>query len=406
MKPLLTLAFLSALLLAAVPAAAIDIRAREYILIDYQTGTVLDAKDPDMRMPPSSMSKLMTGYMVYSALKSGKLSLDDQLNVSRNAWLKGGAATGGSTMFLDPNAAVKVEDLIRGMIVQSGNDACIVLAEAIAGSEEEFAKQMNEKAKEIGLTNSHFVNATGLPDPEHYMTPRDLAALAKRIITDFPEFYSIYSETSFTYNKITQGNRNPLLYRVGSGADGLKTGHTEAAGYGLTASAIRNGRRLILVANGMNSIPDRDSETGKLLDWGFREFTNRELFKAGDVVTDAEVWLGDAPSVALVIPQDVVITVPRASAQNLDVKVVYEGPLPAPIAKNAEVAKVIINAKDLPPIVLQLHAQNEVGRLGVIGRLKAAAQYIFLGPPPPPGGDRTVTVPDTGAPAGSAKPAN
>ena len=406
MKPLLTLAFLSALLLAAVPAAAIDIRAREYILIDYQTGTVLDAKDPDMRMPPSSMSKLMTGYMVYSALKSGKLSLDDQLNVSRNAWLKGGAATGGSTMFLDPNAAVKVEDLIRGMIVQSGNDACIVLAEAIAGSEEEFAKQMNEKAKEIGLTNSHFVNATGLPDPEHYMTPRDLAALAKRIITDFPEFYSIYSETSFTYNKITQGNRNPLLYRVGSGADGLKTGHTEAAGYGLTASAIRNGRRLILVANGMNSIPDRDSETGKLLDWGFREFTNRELFKAGDVVTDAEVWLGDAPSVALVIPQDVVITVPRASAQNLDVKVVYEGPLPAPIAKNAEVAKVIINAKGLPPIVLQLHAQNEVGRLGFIGRLKAAAQYIFLGPPPPPGGDRTVTVPDTGAPAGSAKPAN
>ncbi len=402
MKSLIPFAFLSAVLLAAAPAAAIDIRAREYILIDYQTGTVLDAKDPDMRMPPSSMSKLMTGYMVYSALKAGKLSLDDQLTVSRNAWLKGGAATGGSTMFLDPNASVKVEDLIRGMIVQSGNDACIVLAEAIAGSEEEFAKQMNEKAKEIGLTNSHFVNATGLPDPEHYMTPRDLATLAKRIITDFPEFYSIYSETSFTYNKITQGNRNPLLYRVGSGADGLKTGHTEAAGYGLTASAIRNGRRLIMVANGMNSIPDRDSETSKLIDWGFREFTNRELFKAGDVVTDAEVWLGDAPDVALVIPQDVIITVPRASAQNLDVKVVYEGPLPAPIAKDAQVAKVIINAKDLPPIELPLHARNEVGRLGFIGRLKAAAQYIFLGPPPPPGGDRTVTVPDTG----SAKPAN
>lgn len=394
MKSLFTILLCAAFLAAAVrPAAAIDIKAREYILLDFQTGTLLDAKDADRRMPPSSMSKLMTAYMTFMALKSGKLKLDDQVTVSRNAWQIGGAASGGSTMFLEPNTQVKVEDLIRGMIIQSGNDACVVLAEAISGSEEAFAETMNAKAKELGMTNTHFVNATGLPDDNHYMTPRDLATLAKHLITEFPEFYAIYSETSFTYNNITQGNRNPLLYRVGSGADGLKTGHTEIAGYGLTASATRNGRRLIMVANGMNSIKDRDEETSKLLDWGFREFTNRELFKAGEVVTSAEVWLGDASDVQLVIPQDVVITVPRANSQALDVKVVYQGPLPAPIAKDAEVAKVIINVKDLKPIEIPLHAATAVGRLGFVGRLKAAAQYIFTGPPSSPGLGKPVPVP-------------
>jgi serine-type D-Ala-D-Ala carboxypeptidase (penicillin-binding protein 5/6) len=380
-------------------ASAIDIKAREYILIDYQTGTVLDAKDADKKMPPSSMSKLMTAYMAFNALKAGKLSLDDELNVSRNAWQIGGAASGGSTMFLDPGVKVRVEDLLRGMIIQSGNDACVVLAEALAGSEEAFAKDMNAKAKELGMTNSNFMNATGLPDDNHYMTPRDLATLAKHLINEYPEYYSLYSETSFTYNNITQGNRNPLLYRVGSGADGLKTGHTSIAGYGLTASAIRNGRRLILVANGMNSMKDRDEETSKLLDWGFREFTNRELFKAGDVVTTAEVWLGDAPEVSLVIPQDVTITVPRATGQVLDVKVVYQGPIPAPIARGTEVAKVVITAKDLEPIEVALQAGAEVGRLGFIGRLKAAAQYIFLGPPAMVGDGKPVAVPETGTPA-------
>lgn len=384
MKTLVAI-FVSVLFIAAGihPAGALDIRAREYILVDFHTGTVLDAKNPDRRMPPSSMSKLMTAYMVFAALKSGKLSLEDQLTVSRAAWQLGGAASGGSTMFLDPGSQAKVEDLIRGMIVVSGNDACIVLAEALAGSEEEFARQMTAKAKELGLTNSNFVNATGLPDDNHYTTPRDLATLAKRIVLDFPEFYSIYSETSFTHNNITQGNRNPLLYRVGSGADGLKTGHTSVAGYGLTASAIRNDRRLILVANGMNSMKDRDEETSKLMDWGFREFTNRQLFKAGDVVTDAEVWLGDAPSVPLVIGQDVAITMPRSNSQFLDVKVVYQGPVPAPIAKDTEIAKVIINVKDMEPIEIPLRAGTEIGRLSFLGRLKAAAEYIVMGPPRP-----------------------
>jgi len=405
MKRYLTILLCAAMMTSAATASAIDIKAREYILVDYQTGTVLDAKDPNKRMPPSSMSKLMTAYMVFSALKSGKLSLDDQLSVSRNAWQIGGAATGGSTMFLDPGAMVKVEDLLRGMIVQSGNDACVVLAEGVSGSEEAFAQLMNAKAKELGMTNSNFVNATGLPDEQHYMTPHDLAILAKHLIAEFPEYYSLYSETSFTYNNITQGNRNPLLYRVGSGADGLKTGHTSIAGYGLTASAIRNGRRLILVANGMNSLKDRDEETSKLLDWGFREFTNRELFKAGDLVTTAEVWLGDAPDVNLIIPRDVIITVPRSASQALDVKVVYQGPIPAPIAKDTEVAKVIITAKDLEPIEVPLRAATDVGRLGFVGRLKAAAQYIFLGPPDMPTGGKPVEVPATpNATPGAASP--
>lgn len=386
MKRFLLASVLGFAVIAAMPAsgASIDINAREYILVDFQTGAVLGAKNADKPMPPSSMSKLMTAYMTFEALKAGRISLDDELTVSRNAWQLGGAASGGSTMFLNPGSRAKVEDLLRGMIVQSGNDACIVFAEALAGSEEAFAEQMNARAKELGLTNSHFMNATGLPHEEHYMSPRDLGILARRIITDFPEYYSLYGETSFTYNNITQGNRNPLLYRVGSGADGLKTGHTAIAGYGLTASAIRNGRRLILVANGMDTMKDRDEETAKLMDWGFREFTNRSLFAAGEVVTDAEVWLGDAGSVNLIIPRDVMVTVPRVASQTLDVKVVYEGPVPAPIAKGAEIAKIVISGKDLEPIEIPLQAASDIGRLGYIGRLRAAAAYIVFGPPAAP----------------------
>ena len=257
MKRLFPVLFAVVYAVCTAPAHAIDIKAREYILMDFQTGTVLEAKNADTKMPPSSMSKLMTAYLVFEALKNGKFSLDEQLTVSRNAREVGGAASGGSTMFLAPNSQVRVEDLIRGMIIQSGNDACIVLAEALAGSEQTFADLENAKAKELGMTNSHFTNATGLPDEQHFMSAHDLAILAKRIIVDFPEYFPIYSETSFTYNNITQGNRNPLLYRAGSGADGMKTGHSSVGGYGLTGTAIRNGRRLIMVANGMDSIKAR-----------------------------------------------------------------------------------------------------------------------------------------------------
>ena len=367
--------------IAAPPTIAIE--ARQFILIDVETGAELVSKAADERMPPSSMSKLMTAYMVFDRLKAGQLSLDDEMSVSENAWRIGGAASGGSTMFLNPNDRVKVEDLLRGMIIQSGNDACIVLAEGMAGSEEAFAEQMTAKAKEIGLTASNFMNATGLPHPDHYMTARDLTVLARRIVADFPEYYSLYSETNFTFNGITQANRNPLLYKIGSGADGLKTGHTDAAGYGLTASAIRNGRRLIMVANGMASIKARDEESLKLIDWGFREFTNRALFKPGDKVADAEVWLGDRPSVGLVVPVASVITLPRGSVASLVVKAVYEGPLPAPVEQGATVGKVVVTARDFGPLELPLVAAEPAGRLGFVGRLKAAASYIFLGPPKP-----------------------
>ncbi|MDX2144200.1 MAG: D-alanyl-D-alanine carboxypeptidase family protein [Rhodospirillaceae bacterium] len=384
MKSAISLLIAALLWGAPAMAAPIAIDAREYILVDFQTDTVLVAKNADERMPPSSMSKLMTAFMVFEALKAGRLSLDDELGVSENAWKIGGAASGGSTMFLNPGDKVKVEDLLRGMIIQSGNDACIVLAENLAGSEEAFGEQMTARAKELGMAGSNFVNATGLPHPDHYTTPRDLGILARRIISDFPEYYSLYSETSFTYNGIQQGNRNPLLYKVGSGADGLKTGHTEAAGYGLTASAIRNGRRLIMVANGMASIKAREEETSKLVDWGFREFTNRSLFAAGDKVTDAEIWLGDKASIPLVIAKDVVVTLPRSAAQNLAMKAVYEGPLPAPVEKDAVVGNLVIEAKDMEPIKIPLHAGEAAGRLGFFGRLKAAASYIFLGPPQGP----------------------
>ena len=383
----------------SVRAQAIDIAAREYILLDFLTGAVLDSKQADERMPPSSMSKLMTAYMAFDAIKAGRVSLDDEMTVSNNAWKIGGAASGGSTMFLNPGDKVKIENLLRGMIIQSGNDACIVLAENLAGSEEAFAEKMNAKAKEIGLINSNFMNATGLPHPEPYMTVRDLTVLARRIIADFPEYYSLYSETNFTYNGITQGNRNPLLYKVDSGADGLKTGHTEAAGYGLTASAIRNGRRLILAANGMASIKSRDEETSKLMDWGFREFTNRNLFVAGAKVTDAEVWLGDKASIPLIIQRDLVVTLPRAQAQSVSVKAVYDGPLPAPIAQGAEVGKLVIGAKGMETLQVTITAGESAGRLGLIGRLKAAATYIFLGPPMPAASAAPQAAPPPAGPA-------
>jgi D-alanyl-D-alanine carboxypeptidase (penicillin-binding protein 5/6) len=392
--------------LSAPVYAAIDIKARQYILMDFQTGTVLEAKNADTRMPPSSMAKLMTGYLVFEALKSGKLSLEDQLNVSRYAWQQGGAASGGSTMFLDPNSKVKVEDLIRGMIIQSGNDACIVLAEGISGSEEAFAQAMTAKAQALGLTNSHFVNATGLPDDQQYMSAKDLALLTKRLITDFPEYFPIYSETSFTYNNITQGNRNPLLYRVGSGADGMKTGHTSVAGYGLTGTATRNGRRLVLVANGMDSIKDRDEETAKLLDYGFREFVNKSLFTAGETVTNADVWLGDGPSVPLIVPQDLAIAIPRSALQSLEVKVIYDNPVPAPIVKGATLGKLTVTSRDLAPIEIPLQAAADVGRLGLVGRLKAAATYIFLGPPAPMNGNAPTAKIEAGKiEAGKTEPA-
>ncbi|MEQ8510391.1 MAG: D-alanyl-D-alanine carboxypeptidase family protein [Rhodospirillaceae bacterium] len=366
------------IVVSAPVANAIDIAAREFILVDFQTGTVLNSQNSDEAMPPSSMSKLMTAYMVFEAIHSGALSLDDEFMVSENAWRQGGAASGGSTMFLEPNSRVRVEDLLRGIIIQSGNDACIVVAENMSGSEEAFAQQMTERAKELGITGSNFTNATGLPDPNHYMTADDLALLARRIITDFPEYYSLYAETEFSYNDIKQFNRNPLLYRPG-GADGLKTGHTDIAGYGLTASAMRDGRRLILVANGMASTQARSEETAKLMDWGFRNFTNKDLFRAGEQVSDAEVWLGLELTVPLIIEQDVTVTIPRQAWRTLEVKAVYDGPIAAPIEQGTQIAKLVINGEGMDPIEYNLVSGASVKQLGFAGRIQAAASQILFG---------------------------
>ena len=361
-------------------AAAIEIEtdAREAILIDSATNAVLLSKNADVPMPPASMSKLMTAYLLFESLKEGRVSLDDKFRVSENAWQKGGAKSGSSTMFLPPNSEARVEDLIRGIIVQSGNDACIVVAENLAGSEEAFARRMTEKARALGMRNSNFANATGWPDPDQRMSAYDLAILAGSVLRDFPEYFHYYDEREFTYNGIRQSNRNPLLYNY-PGADGFKTGHTEEAGYGLTATAERDGRRLILVINGLESNKARATESAKLLDWGFREFDNYALFKAGDTVEVAPVWLGVTPTIEMKITRDVFITMSRKARRNMKVTVKYASPIPAPIQAGQQIGTVSITAPDFDTIVVPLTAAADNNQLGMFGRLGAALEFILWG---------------------------
>ncbi|MBU3656093.1 MAG: D-alanyl-D-alanine carboxypeptidase, partial [Alphaproteobacteria bacterium] len=302
-------------------AATIETRAQQAVLIDLSTNTVLLEKNADQAMYPSSMSKLMTAYVAFNRLKEGGLQWEDKLTVSERAW-----RTGGSKMFVGLNEQISVRDLLQGIITQSGNDACITLAEGIAGSEEGYVALMNEAAGDIGLRHSHFNNTTGLPDPRHYTTARDLSIIASRILKDFPDFYPMYSVRSFTYNNITQPNRNPLLGNF-AGADGLKTGHTDAAGYGLVGSAIRDGRRLLMVVNGLPSMTARAEDSARLLDWGFREFASTAVVKKDAVVTEADVWLGNPARVKLVAGADLVLTIPRAQARSLKAKAVFNSPI-------------------------------------------------------------------------------
>ena len=356
---------------ATTPLGPLDTIAKQAFVVDFDTAAVLLEKNADERMPPSSMSKLMTMYMVFDMLKQGRLKPDGELPVSERAW-----RMGGSKMFVQVGATVPVEALMRGVIVQSGNDACVVFAEAIFGSEQQFAEAMNEKAREIGLTSSTFRNATGWPDPEHRTTCRDLARLAKRIVADFPEYYSIYNERSFRWNDITQENRNPTLSRV-SGADGLKTGHTEEAGYGLTASAKRGERRLILVFNGLPTMRARAEESERLLEWGFREFENVSLFRAGETVEEVPVHLGDRRTVPLVGGRDVVVTLPRQWRRNLQARLRYDAPVAAPVAKGRELGRLEVSGQGVPPMSLPLLAGADVNRLGLVPRIPAVlAQYI------------------------------
>ncbi len=291
--------------------------------MDYNTGASLLDKDADVQQPPSSMTKLMTAYIVYGMLKIGRLQLDQELPVSDKAW-----RMQGSKMFVPQGGSVKVEDLIRGMIIQSGNDACIVLAEAIGGSEDQFVELMNAKAQELGLTNTHYANCTGWPDATQYMSCRDIATLASRIIRDFPEYYHYDKETSFKYNGIDQQNRNSLVQK--GLADGLKTGHTDAGGYGLVGSADRGGRRAIVVVNGLTSMHARAEESERLLEWSFREFENVTLFSAGDTVETVKVWLGTQPTVPLVGGRNLVITMPQQWRNTAKIEVQYAAPVTAP----------------------------------------------------------------------------
>ncbi|WP_316976507.1 D-alanyl-D-alanine carboxypeptidase family protein [Shumkonia mesophila] len=371
---------LAALLMAMQSAhgATLETIAREAFLMDAATGAVLFEKNGDQPMPPASMSKMMTVHMLFERLKEGSISLDDTFSVSERAWRDGGAKSGGSTMFLSPGERVRVEDLIRGIVIQSGNDASIVVAEGLASSEETFAQAMTDRAHKLGLIHSTFRNATGLPDPEHMTTARDLALLAIETIQEFPEYYRYYAEKQFTYNGIRQGNRNPLLYRD-TGVDGLKTGHTEASGYGLTASAKRGDRRLVLVVNGLPSMKVRSHESERLLEWGFREFENYKLYAAGDTVADADVWLGQERSVPLRIGKDLVVTLPRKARGEMKVAATFESPLPAPITKGDRLAKLVITAPGVDPIEVPLVAGTDVQRLGIFGRLGAALKYLLWG---------------------------
>lgn len=360
------------------PASAIETPASHVYLVDTTTGAVLFDKNGAALMAPASMSKLMTLFMVFERLQDGRLSLDDKFYVSENAWRKGGAKTGGSTMFLEPSMRVRVEDLIRGIIVQSGNDACIVVAETLGGSEEAFAAEMTDRARQLGLMDSVFKNSTGWPNPEHRVSARDLAKLAQLTAERFPEYYHYYAERTFIFNGIKQSNRNPLIYKD-MGADGLKTGHTEESGYGLTASAERQGRRLVLVVNGLASKKMRSTESERLLEWGFREFGNYALFKGGDVVTDADVWLGQKGSVPLLIEDDLTLTLPKKARRDMKVKVTFEGPVPAPVVKGQQIGTLTISAPEVDTVEIPLVAGDDVAQLGLMGRLGAALDYILWG---------------------------
>lgn len=368
------------LLLLSLPAMAsaqsleaLDTQAEQAILVDFETGTILMEKNADVRMYPASMTKLMTAYLVFERLQNGTLSLDDTFPVSEKAWRKG-----GSKMFVEVGDRVAVEDLLRGIIVQSGNDATIVVAEGLAGSEEAFAQRMTAKARDLGMMNTQFRNASGWPDEAHYTTARDLAILARSLIRSFPEFYHLYSETEYTYADITQQNRNPLLYR-GIGADGLKTGYTEASGYGLTASAQRDGQRLVTVVNGLPNARARGVEAERLLDWGFREFANYRLFAPGETVSEVPVWLGTDMHVPLIVEDEVAIVLRRTARPDMTVTLRTREPIAAPIEAGTPQGEVVIEAPGLETVTVPVVAGEAVGRLGSFGRLRAALEYLVFG---------------------------
>ena len=366
------------LLLLPVSAQAIETKASYALLLDAETGVALFEKNADARMSPASMSKLMTVLMAFEALESGAISADEEFFVSDDAWRRGGAGSGGSTMFLKARSRVSVLDLLRGVIIQSGNDACIALAEGMAGSEPAFAEIMTERAQELGMSRSRFINSTGLPDPDHKTTARDLAILARELINNHADYYRLFSERDFTWNNIRQTNRNPLLY-ANIGADGLKTGHTQESGYGLVASAEQNGRRLILVVNGLNSKRERAREARKLMTFGFRNFQRDLLVEAGQQVAELPVWHGDEATVKVTTKQRFDIVTPRSGRRKMVATVTYENPVLAPIKAGDKLGKLRVTLPGLVPQEVDLVAAEDIDKGNIIGRAIDSLIYMMVG---------------------------
>ncbi|WP_408873260.1 D-alanyl-D-alanine carboxypeptidase family protein [Gluconobacter roseus] len=346
---------------ANTPIGPFDTVARWAYVVDYDTGAVLLDKASDERMAPSSLTKMMTAYIVFGMLATGRIRLEQSLPVSEKAW-----RTQGSKMFVPLGQSVLVSDLIQGMLIQSGNDACIVLAEGIAGSEERFVAMMNEEAPKLGMMNSHFLNVTGLPADGHYMTARDVATVASHLIRDFPQYYHYFGELEFTYNHIRQGNRNVLVDK--GLADGLKTGHTDAGGFGLCASSQRNGNRVIVVINGTSSSNERAHEGERLMSWAFANFENATLFRRGQVVDSAPVWMGEHRQVPLVAGADIVMTLPVGWQQRSHIGVDYASPVIAPVTKGQVCGALVISAPNMADIRVPLEAGESVAKLGLVAR--------------------------------------
>jgi len=357
--------------LTIIKVYAIDSKADSAIILDANSNTILFEKNSDMKQGPASMSKLMLTYMVFERLQNNSLSLDQEFIVSKKAW-----KYGGSKMFVKIGDTVSVNDLLKGVIIQSGNDACIVLAEGLSGSEDNMVEEMNDKAIEVGLTGSNFTNVTGWPHKDHYMTLRDIAHLSKEIINKFPEYYYLFSVNEFTYNDIRQFNRNKLISI--DGYDGLKTGRTTQSGFGIAASSKKNNRRIVSVVNGLNSDKDRINETKKLVNWAFREFITLDLYKAEDTIQLAKVWLGKEPLVPLVLNEDLAITIKKKNLDKYKIKLVYETPVIAPIKKGDKIAELHLIEGDSTK-TKDIYAGKNIDKISKFYRSFSIVNYLLFG---------------------------
>jgi D-alanyl-D-alanine carboxypeptidase (penicillin-binding protein 5/6) len=376
---------LAAVILSSSAALAFDTRASAAFVLDEKTGTVLLAKDADTPLPPASMSKLMTLYIAFEAVRDGRLRMDEELPVSAHA-----NSFGGSTLFLRTGERVTVEDLIRGVIVLSGNDASVVLAEALSpdGTEAGFARMMTQRAQQLGMTNSIFKNSSGWPADGHVMSMRDLTLLAQRIIEDFPDFYPMFAEKEFLFDEAEASNRfnrNPLL-ALNIGADGLKTGHTQEAGYGLVGSAKQGDRRVIFTITGLDTAQARSEESESIVNWAFRQFAERTVTRAGAVIAEADVWMGASETVGLMAREDVTLLLPNTPGQGVTAEVVYTGPIEAPIAEGRQLAELIISPEGLPEHRIPLFAASAVPASGFVARMMSVSQ-VLLGRIQPPAED-------------------